>query len=332
MAAAEAVAAAAGAGAAIVTIPIAALVPRDDQPRQYFDAEGLQELADSMRASGFLAGNAITVRPAAGTVGKYEILAGHRRTRAARMAGLSEVPAIVCDMGDQQAREFVLLDNLNRADFLPWEEGAGYQELVDAGMSVEAVASKAGKSVGYVRQRMSLRAAADETRKLYLQKDIGLSVLVLLAELPNESLSPCRCRQCGVVNADSVMVCAACGADLANEIRVAGNPQAAAARLCAGKDAKAAAEVIEKVRGSYGLSAEPVQASLALSFDDARLTPEAVATRSKLERRLAEITQALHGVLKGEGLKGLDATSRAAIGAQCGAAVKALQAIQREVG
>ena len=98
----------------VIDIAVKDLVPCGDQPRQHYDAEGIGKLADSMRSQGFI--TQVTVRR---VNGHYELLAGHRRRLAAIQAGLSTVSAVVVDLDDQAAREFVLLDNLNREDFLP---------------------------------------------------------------------------------------------------------------------------------------------------------------------------------------------------------------------
>ena len=122
--------------------------------------------------------------------GKYELLAGHRRRLAVIEAGLSTVLAVVEDLDDQAAREYVLLDNLNREDFLPWEDGAGFQQLAEVGLLVEAIAQKAGRSASYVTGRIALeQEAGGKLRAAYLAREINLASLLLLSKLP------CR-RQC----------------------------------------------------------------------------------------------------------------------------------------
>ena len=328
----------------VADIPLGRLIPREDQPRQHFGEESLRELADSMVAKGFLRGNAITVRPAPEKQGRYEILAGHRRVRAAKLARIEQVPAIVADMGDAEAREFVLLDNLNREDFLCWEEGAGYAELVASGLAVEQVAGRAGKSVGYVTGRIAIHEGLGMVaRAAWLAGEVKqIGVLAMLAEVPDEELVVCKCA-CGITNPDErdrrvqkdsrgVPLCLACRAPLKDVVRVSGNPQAAATRLCREKDMGQAREIIVRVRESYGIGDAPVQASLALTFEDERLSPEVLAVRSRLERRLAEIGQALGGLLKDAGmLQELTGDGKASVVAQCEVGIRALQGIQREV-
>ena len=267
------------------SIAIADLVAREDQPRQHFDEAGLRQLADSIQAQGFI--GQITVRPAG--AGKWEVLAGHRRRRAAILAGLSELPAVIVELDDRAAREFVLLDNLNREDFLPWEEGAGFAELVGLGISAEAVAGKAGRSVGYVRGRIDLvKSAGVKLREEYLAGGVTLAALLELSKLPCRVLAPVRCPKCKVVNAEGAQACVACREDLSGEVRFpAGNPQEAAARLARGKSVAAVQDLVEQVKQTYGLSAKPVQTSLGL--DDRQISEGAVRVRSALERRLAEI-------------------------------------------
>lgn len=277
--------------AKVVAIPLDRLLEWDNagkgQPRQHFDSEALQELADAIRSGGFI-GN-ITVRPAAARPGWYEILAGHRRTRAARLAHLREIPAAVVDLDDNAARAFVLKDNLHRADFLPWEEGAGYAELVAGGLSVAAVAGSVGKSAAVVAGRIKLAEGLGEAaRQAYLEKAFGVEVLLILADLPDRDLSPVRCPRCHKVNAEGTESCESCGADLTAEFTFpSGNPQTVAVRLCKGAAAAVAAEKVERVKETYGLGAAPVQTSLG--FDDLQVTQDAVAVKSALERKLGEV-------------------------------------------
>ncbi len=272
----------------VLTVPISDVQPRADQPRQHFDEQGIRELADSILSQGFLEGNRLIVRR---NNGSYELLAGHRRRLAAIMAGLQEIPVEVITVDEQEAREIVLLDNLNRADFLPWESGAGFAELVDHGLSIPALASKAGKSVGYVKSRIDIaEKAGDAVRKEYLDGEIGLAVLEEITALPDKDLAPIRCPQCQVINAEGVESCAACQEDLTQQPRIPqGNPQSAAARVCRGKDLEGARRIIKAVKETYGLSDQPVQTSLGLS--DLRLGEDVVRAKSALEKKLEVVSQ-----------------------------------------
>ena len=129
--------------ARIETIPLREIEPDPDQPRKTFDDETLSELSASIAEHGLL--QPIAVRHRA--VGGYLIVAGERRWRACRMAGLTEVPAIVKDVTDEQAMELALVENLQREDLDPVEEAAGIRELMTrCGLTQEQAAQKLGKS------------------------------------------------------------------------------------------------------------------------------------------------------------------------------------------
>ena len=126
-----------------IYLPISKVEPRKEQPRSVFDEEGLSELADSIREHGIL--QPLTVR----RVGKgyYQIIAGERRWRASRMAGLNEVPARVIEADDKKATELAMVENLQREDLNPVEEAHGYKTLIsEYGMTQEEVAQRVSKS------------------------------------------------------------------------------------------------------------------------------------------------------------------------------------------
>ena len=321
--------------AQVVSIPLGDLVPWDNggrgQPRKHFDPQALQELADSIRAAGFI--GAIEVRPAPGQPGKYEVLGGHRRTRAAAMAGLDAIPATVHELDDRAARLFVLLDNLNRQDFLPWEEGAGYAELLQDGMTLAQVAGQAGRSTAFVAGRVKLsQTLGDPARESYLQKAFGVEVLALLADLPDRDLSPVACPKCNRVNPEGATACGSCRADLSGEmVWPAGNPQAAAVKLCRGCSAAVAAEKVARVKDAYGLGEAPVQTSLG--FDDVQVSQGAVAVKSALERKLGEVGDLQGWVLKHlPELEQYTPDTRRAIADQCAAAIRVFRQVAEAVG
>ena len=124
-------------------LPIAKVEPRSGQPRTSFDEESLQELADSIAQHGVL--QPITVR--ALDSGYYQIIAGERRWRASRLAGLTEIPARIIEADDRKAQELALVENLQREDLNPLEEARGYRALMDDfGLTQEAVSQSVGKS------------------------------------------------------------------------------------------------------------------------------------------------------------------------------------------
>lgn len=126
-----------------VEIRLAELEPNRDQPRKDFDEETLAELADSIAKHGLL--QPILVRPL--PTGGYQIIAGERRWRASRMAGLTTVPVVIRDMNDHEAMEAALIENLQREDLNPVEEALGYRALIEEyGLTQEETAARVGKS------------------------------------------------------------------------------------------------------------------------------------------------------------------------------------------
>ena len=124
-------------------LPIYKVEPNPDQPRQDFDEEELQALSDSIQEHGII--QPLTVRQL--DSGYYQIIAGERRWRAARLANLSEVPVVIIEADDKKAMELALIENLQRQDLNPVEEALGYQSLIDEyGMTQEDAARRVGKS------------------------------------------------------------------------------------------------------------------------------------------------------------------------------------------
>ena len=124
-------------------LPIYKVEPNADQPRRDFDEVELQQLADSISVHGVI--QPLTVREL--PTGYYQIIAGERRWRAARMANLSEIPAVVVEADDKKAMELALIENLQRQDLNPVEEALGYQSLMaDYGLTQEDTAARVGKS------------------------------------------------------------------------------------------------------------------------------------------------------------------------------------------
>ena len=133
------------------------------QPRKLFDEDALAELADSIREHGVI--QPLTVRKLSS--GYYQIIAGERRWRAARLAGLTEIPAVVIEADDQKAAELALVENLQREDLNPMEEAAGYQSLIQTyHMTQEEAARRVGKSRSAVANAMRLLGLQPGVRKL----------------------------------------------------------------------------------------------------------------------------------------------------------------------
>ena len=134
-------------------LPLHRVEPNPDQPRQDFDEEELAALAESIRVHGVL--QPLTVREAGG--GYYQIIAGERRWRASRMAGLTDVPAIVIEADDRKAKELALIENLQRQDLNSVEEALGYQSLMNEfGLTQEEAAQRVGKSRSAVANALRL--------------------------------------------------------------------------------------------------------------------------------------------------------------------------------
>lgn len=124
-------------------IRVAMIEPRSDQPRKHFDEETLAQLATSIAAHGLLQPILVRELPS----GRYQIIAGERRWRASKMAGLSEIPAIVIDYDEAEAAQIALIENIQREDLNPLEEAMAYRALIDRfGMTQELLSERIGKS------------------------------------------------------------------------------------------------------------------------------------------------------------------------------------------
>ena len=140
-------------------LPIYKVEPNPDQPRHDFDEEELQELADSIEEHGII--QPLTVRELHS--GYYQIIAGERRWRAARLANLQEVPVVIIEADDKKAMELALIENLQRQDLNPVEEAMGYRSLMqDHGLTQEDAAKRVGKSRPAVANSLRLLALAPE--------------------------------------------------------------------------------------------------------------------------------------------------------------------------
>jgi len=144
-------------------LPIYKVEPNPDQPRQDFDEEELQALADSITVHGII--QPLTVREVGS--GYYQIIAGERRWRAARLAGLSEVPVVIVEADDKKVMELALIENLQRQDLNSVEEAMGYQSLIDEyGLTQEEAASRVGKSRPAVANALRLLSLNPEVLEL----------------------------------------------------------------------------------------------------------------------------------------------------------------------
>ena len=146
-------------GLSTVTLPLDEIIPNKEQPRKQFDEEALADLSASIAQHGVL--QPLLVRPMPD--GTYQLVAGERRWRASRMAGLTEVPVVIRDMDEQQAAELALIENLQREDLNPMEEAIGYRTLMESyGMTQEQTAQVVNKSRPAVANALRLLQLPEE--------------------------------------------------------------------------------------------------------------------------------------------------------------------------
>lgn len=179
----------------ITMLKISLVDPKSDQPRKYFDKEALEELASSITENGLL--QPILVREYAD--GRYQIIAGERRFRASKLAGLSEIPAIILDRDNKSAAQIALIENIQREDLNPLEEAMAYKSLKDEyGMTQEELSDRIGKSRSAIANSLRLldlpesilamvaarELSAGHARTLLGVKDV--EDMILLAQFAHE--------------------------------------------------------------------------------------------------------------------------------------------------
>lgn len=167
----------------VLSLPISKVEPRSGQPRYSFDEETLEELADSIRQHGLI--QPITVRPLSD--GYYQIIAGERRWRASRLAGLTEVPVRVIEADERKTAELALVENLQREDLNPIEEARGYQQLMrDHAMTQEDAAQAVGKSRPAVANALRLLSLNEAVMAMVENGTISAGHARTLLPLKNE--------------------------------------------------------------------------------------------------------------------------------------------------
>ncbi|HEX5013912.1 MAG TPA: ParB/RepB/Spo0J family partition protein [Candidatus Limnocylindrales bacterium] len=172
-----------GRATGVRVIPVDNIEPNPDQPRMVFDPDALHELAASIREHGVL--QPILVRPLGAN--RYQLVAGERRWRASREAGLETVPALVEDLDDEAALEIAIIENLQREDLSPLEEATMYDRMIhDHGYSIRKLAEKLGKDKGYVENRLRLADAPEEIRDLVSVRKDTLSHAYELLKVTDE--------------------------------------------------------------------------------------------------------------------------------------------------
>ena len=164
-------------------LPIYKVEPNPDQPRQDFDEEELQTLADSITVHGII--QPLTVREMPN--GYYQIIAGERRWRAARMANLSDVPAVIIEADDKKAMELALIENLQRQDLNPLEEALGYQTLMNEyGLTQEEAAGRVGKSRPAVANALRLLGLCPEVQERVRKGELSAGHARAILQLKSE--------------------------------------------------------------------------------------------------------------------------------------------------
>lgn len=177
----------------ISTLPVREIEPDPDQPRKNFDGESLSALAQSITENGLL--QPIAVRPKKAGPG-YVIIAGERRWRAARIAGLDEVPVIVKEVTDEQAAALALIENLQREDLDPIEVAEGCRRLIDQyGLTQEQAALRLGKSRSAITNTLRLLGLPDDVRQAVRQGSISTGHAKALLGLPTAEMMSAAAKQ-----------------------------------------------------------------------------------------------------------------------------------------
>lgn len=165
------------------TLRVSEIEPKADQPRKYFDQEALEQLAESIKQHGLL--QPIIVRESAG--GFYQIIAGERRWRASKLAGLTEVPVIIMQADALKAAEIAIIENIQREDLNPYEEATAYRSLMEQyELTQEEVAEKVGKSRSAVANTMRLLELPEEVIDMLKTGDISAGHARALLSLKNK--------------------------------------------------------------------------------------------------------------------------------------------------
>ena len=166
---------------AVRNIPVDRIDPNPNQPRMAMDKAGLDDLTASVREHGVL--QPILVRPETG--GRYQLIAGERRLRAARAAGLTMIPALIEEIDDETALEIAVIENLQREDLSPLDEALIYAKMIHQhGYSIRKLAQRLGKDKGYLENRLRLADAPAEIRELVSVRKDTLSHTYELLKVP----------------------------------------------------------------------------------------------------------------------------------------------------
>lgn len=173
-------------------LKVSQIEPNKSQPRTEFDRDKLEILADSIKKYGVL--QPIVVKKLDN--GFYKIIAGERRWRASKLAGIDKIPVVVRDYDDKETMEIALVENLQREDLNPFEEARGYRELMDLfSMTQEQVAQRVGKSRSAVANSIRLLSLCDEIKSFVLKKELTVGHVRALLATDNEGVQLMAARR-----------------------------------------------------------------------------------------------------------------------------------------
>lgn len=154
----------------VIRVPLEKIVPNPYQPRKEFEQEALEELSDSIKQYGVL--QPLLVAPDAG--GSYMLIAGERRLRASKMAGLTEVPVIVSEYTPQQIAEIAMIENLQRKDLHYMEEARGYEKLMNTfGMTQQIMAARVGKKQSTIANKLRILKLPQDVQQTLVEKELS---------------------------------------------------------------------------------------------------------------------------------------------------------------
>lgn len=248
------------------SLPLDALQAGKYQPRTRMDEGSLYELAESIRGQGVM--QPILVRPV-GDAGRYEIIAGERRFRAARLAGLSEVPVLVKPVADEAAAVMALIENIQREDLNPLEEAQGLKRLVDEfGLTHEQAAQSVGRSRSAASNLLRLLNLADPVQQMLMAGDLDMgharALLALGGAGQITAATEIASKKLSVREAEKLVARAAAGGRQTPLLRVRGEKPRDIARLESelADRLTAAVEIRVKKRGARG-----EQGEIAIRFD-----------------------------------------------------------------
>ncbi len=171
----------------------ARITPNRLQPRRHFDVESLAHLAESIRVHGII--EPLIVRKSAGGGGGFELIAGERRLRAAKMIGLDEVPVVIMDATDEESLEFAIIENIQRENLNAREEGEAYRSLMNFGFSQEEVAIKVGKERATVANYLRLLKLPPEVKEELIKGTISMGHARAILSLDNHMAATELCRR-----------------------------------------------------------------------------------------------------------------------------------------